>query len=176
MTQKGWSGKVRGNGRMLAGVGGLLLVLAVAAGLAACRPGTNVRLELPPTPQLFGSLPWGMINATYTKGFAKPDPDSPVLAVLRGGNVVSILKRGEQQERQGVAVDYWYQVRMDGQDFWVFGSLLTMFGLEMQARTSAAIIQEKLFGNQAVAALAPPIPAAPAPGASGQPSARPAKP
>jgi hypothetical protein len=148
---------------------GRAAVALLALSFAACNSGTVVRVDLPPTPQLFGSLPWAMVNVTYSKGFSAPDPDTAVIAVLRGGDVVNVLKRGALQERQGSTTDYWYQVKMDDQVFWVFGAQLTMFGLEMQARTSASIIQDKLFGN-------PPPPPAKQAGKDAAASPAPARP
>ena len=126
----------------------LLGLLVPGLLLISCNQANSLRVELPPTPQLFGSLPWGMVNVTYTKGFSLPDTTSGVVAVLRGGDVVSILKRSQQQERQGALIDYWYQVKMDDQVFWLYGNLLTFFGLEMQAKVAASILQDKLFNSE----------------------------
>ena len=124
---------------------GLLSLAVLVLGLAACQRGTNLGVSLPPTPQLFGSLPWGLVNITYSKGFVEPRLDSPVAIVLRGGDVVKILGRSQQQERVGTTVDYWYQVQIDKTTFWIFGNLLSFYGLEMQARTASEIVRDKLF-------------------------------
>lgn len=126
----------------LVAVMGFLAVLALTAG---CRQGTNLGITLPPTSQLFGSLPWGIINVTYTKGFTEPSVDGNVAILLRGGDVVEILSRGSRQEKIGTVSNYWYEVKSGDQKFWVFGNQLNMFGLEMQARTASEIMREKLF-------------------------------
>ncbi len=126
---------------MVAGLGALLL-------LGSCQQGTRMGIELPATPQLFGSLPWGLVNVNYTKGFIHPRLDSAVAIVLRGGDMVKIVDRSQQQERIGSVVDYWYQVEADGVRFWIFGNLLSLYGLEMQAQTASEIVHDKLFKTE----------------------------
>jgi hypothetical protein len=123
----------------------LVAVAAMALLAASCQPGTNLGISLPPTPQLFGSLPWGLVNVTYTKGYAEPSVNSAVAVILRGGDVVKIIARAQQQEKIGVVYGYWYQVELDGRAFWIFGNQLSMYGLEIQARTASELVREKLF-------------------------------
>ena len=135
-----WDFDKGGRGRAVITGAALCLLL-----LSACQQGTKLDIALPPTTQLFGSLPWGLVNVTYTKGFVEPNVDSPVAVVLRGGDVVKILSHSPRQERLVAVVDYWYQVELDKRKFWIFGNLLNLYGLEMQARTASNIVRDKLF-------------------------------
>jgi hypothetical protein len=123
----------------------LFVVAALALLALSCQQGTNLGISLPPTSQLFGSPPWGLVNVTYTKGYAEPSKDSAVAVILRGGDVVKILARAPRTEKIGMVYGYWYQAVLDGQEFWIFGTQLAMYGLEMQARTASELVREKLF-------------------------------
>ena len=47
--------------------------------------------------------------------------DGEVVMKLKDGEVCEVLKKGKQETIKGVA-DYWYKIKYDGKEGWVFGS------------------------------------------------------
>lgn len=120
----------------------------MAAGLTACENADFIRPKLQATPLLMGSNEFGVINASYVKGFAETDLDSLVLTIHRGGDLVTIVKRSVAEEKIDGALNYWYQVRSGEQLSWVFGAWLDQYPMEMQAKTAAVSIREREFMDE----------------------------
>ena len=122
-----------------------IFLIVASLWLFSCTNADFVRPKLPATPDLVGSNPYGVIKVIYAKGYAETNLDAMVLCLFRAGDQVEIVKRSLAQEKINGVLEYWYQVKAQDQLSWVFGSWMDQFPLEIQSKTAAVIIREKVF-------------------------------
>ncbi len=74
----------------------------------------------PPRPELPANQAYILADVLNVRSEPDTEQDNVVFQV-KNGDVVEIVERGEQQAVNGMN-DYWYLVRIDGQEGWIYGA------------------------------------------------------
>jgi hypothetical protein len=106
----------------------------IALSVTGCKRGNeNREIELPITEVLSLKSRWGVITSSHLRLRSKPSVTSQALTTLWRGYVLEILSRKPQKEEIEELFDYWYQIRYDGLQGWVFGAYLELYDTKTQA-------------------------------------------
>ena len=130
--------------RRRGGLAVLSAVLVVGAAALGCQQHeTEERLLLPATTVVATNEVRGIVTAESLRVRAQPSVRAQVLSYLRRGEVVEALRRGEQEERIGGDLGYWFEVTFQGVRGWAFGTHLDRLApgatdAEVNARVKAA--------------------------------------
>ncbi|MBR4158685.1 MAG: SH3 domain-containing protein [Spirochaetia bacterium] len=109
----------------------ILLIFSVFLTLAGCskvnRKAEFPDIRLPLTSDLVISLSYGTPKGDYLRVRENPDQGSKAVEMLWHGNIFEIFtKTGDKEVVDGV-VDYWYMIRTEGIEGWVFGAEIELF-------------------------------------------------
>jgi uncharacterized protein YgiM (DUF1202 family) len=115
---------------------------AAAVALLVCASSCSKKevldnVELPPTPVLSVQSYWGVIESSYLNVREAPSLDARIIAPLRRGYVVEVLKKDTVMETIDDSSDYWYEVAYDGLRGWVFGAYLRLYDSRGKADNAA---------------------------------------
>lgn len=116
----------------------VLIGAFMAVSITGCeKKQENLEIELPVTEVLSLKTEWGVITSSHLRLRNKPSVESQALTTLWRGYVLEIISRKQQKEVVDELFDYWYQIRYDGLQGWVFGAYLELYDTQTQAVTAS---------------------------------------
>ena len=109
----------------------ILLMFSVFLTLTSCSKGSGrtefLDIRLPLTSDLVTSLSYGTPKGDYVRVRENPDQDSKALEMLWHGNIFEIFTKTGDKEVVGDKEDFWYMIRYEGIEGWVFGAEIELF-------------------------------------------------
>ena len=109
----------------------ILLIFSVILALSGCsRAKRNAEfpdIRLPLSSDLVTSFSYGTPKEDYLRVREHPTQGSKPLQMLWHGNIFEIFtKTGDKEVVEGNE-DYWYMIRYEGTEGWVFGAEIELF-------------------------------------------------
>lgn len=109
----------------------ILLIFSVFLTLTGCSRGSRTTefpdIRLPLTSDLVTSLSYGTPKGDYVRVRENPDQGSKALEMLWHGNIFEIFTKTGDKEVVGDKEDFWYMIRYEGIEGWVFGAEIELF-------------------------------------------------
>ena len=109
----------------------ILLIFSVFLALAGCskasRNSAFPEIRLPLTSDLVTSYSYGAPKGDFIRVRENPDQESKALEMLWKGNIFEIFTKTGDKEVVGDKEDYWYMIRYEGIQGWVFGAEIELF-------------------------------------------------
>ena len=109
----------------------ILLIFSIFLALTGCKGGKNTSefpdIRLPLTSDLVTSFSYGTPKGDYLRVRENPDQGSKSLSMLWHGNIFEIFTKTGDKEVVGDKEDFWYMIRYDGIEGWVFGAEIELF-------------------------------------------------
>lgn len=105
-----------------------LLSIMLVIGLVGCsdKSEESGELALPETAVLDVESSWAVITSSHLRLREQPDVEARIVTTLWRGYVLEVLaKQNESAVLEG-ETDFWYHVRYDGLQGWVFGAYLSL--------------------------------------------------
>ena len=106
-------------------------MISVFLALAGCRGGSRNAefpdIRLPLTSDLVTSFSYGTPKGDYLRVRENPDQGSRSIHMLWHGNIFEIFTKTGDKEVIDGKEDFWYMIRSDGIEGWVFGAEIELF-------------------------------------------------
>jgi hypothetical protein len=108
----------------------LLIIAFVLYGIiisnfySCTKSGTYEAIEAPSSPILTEKYSWAVCNTTNMHMYTEPDKKSEILSTIWKASIVEILSRSPKSEVVNEKEQFWYRVRYNELEGWVFGSFL----------------------------------------------------
>lgn len=120
--------------RMIPGAIGLAFLLV----LGACsREEPFQEVELPVTPVLTLRAGWAVASVPYTPVVSTPSFDAAIEGHLRRGEIVEVVAKTNYSVLREGEEYFWFQVRGQGVEGWIYGSQLILTASREQAVNAA---------------------------------------
>ena len=109
----------------------ILLIFSVILALSACskakRNAEFPDIRLPLSSDLVTSFSYGSPKGDYLRVREHPTPGSKSISMLWHGNIFEIFTKTGDKEKVDEQEDYWYMIRYEGTEGWVFGAEIELF-------------------------------------------------
>ncbi|MBO7094381.1 MAG: SH3 domain-containing protein [Spirochaetia bacterium] len=109
----------------------ILLMISVFLVLAGCKGGSRNAefpdIRLPLSSDLVTSYSYGTPKGDYLRVKENPDQGSKSLDMLWHGNIFEIFTKTGDKEMIDGQEDFWYMIRFEGIEGWVFGAEIELF-------------------------------------------------
>lgn len=96
-----------------------------------------IGIDLPPTAVLAKRTRYALIVSSHLRLRTKPEVGAPVKETLWKGAVLEVVSKASQRMVVENQENYWYQVRYDGLQGYVFGAYLNFFTSREAAEDAA---------------------------------------
>ena len=109
----------------------ILLIFSVFLALSGCSKAKRTSefpdIRLPLSSDLVTSLSYGSPKGDFIRVRENPDRDSKAITMLWHGNIFEIFtKTGDSEVIDGIE-DFWYMIKYEGIEGWVFGADIELF-------------------------------------------------
>ncbi len=108
-----------------------MLIFSVFLTLTSCSRGSRKEefpeIRLPLTSDLVTSFSYGTPKGDYIRIRENPDQESDALEMLWRGNIFEIFTKTGDKETVDGKEDFWYMIRYEGIQGWVFGAEIELF-------------------------------------------------
>ncbi|MBO7048185.1 MAG: SH3 domain-containing protein [Spirochaetia bacterium] len=109
----------------------ILLMISVFLVLAGCKGSSRNAefpdIRLPLSSDLVTSYSYGTPKGDYLRVKENPDQGSKSLDMLWHGNIFEIFTKTGDKEMIDGQEDFWYMIRFEGIEGWVFGAEIELF-------------------------------------------------
>ncbi len=109
----------------------ILLIFSVFLTLSSCSKGSRnaefPEIRLPVTSDLVTSFSYGTPKGEYIRIRENPDRNSKAVEMLWKGNIFEIFTKTGDKEVLDGKEDYWYMIKFEGIQGWVFGAEIELF-------------------------------------------------
>lgn len=109
----------------------ILLIFSVFLALTGCTKSKSSsefpEIRLPLSSDLVTSFSYGTPKVDYIRVRENPDQGSKALEMLWRGNIFEIFTKTGDKEVVDGQEDYWYMIKYEGIQGWVFGAEIELF-------------------------------------------------
>lgn len=109
----------------------VLLIFSLFLIICSCSKDKNTSefpaIRLPVTSDLVTSYSYGTPKGDFIRVKETPDQDSHSIEMLWHGNIFEIFTKTGDKEVVDDKVDFWYMIRYEGVQGWVFGAEIELF-------------------------------------------------
>ena len=112
-------------------IAGVFCFLLIA--LSCSRSEGYQEIKIPSSPVLIEKFSWAVCNTTNMHMYSEPDDSSQIISTIWKASIMEILSRSPKQETKYGQEAFWFRVRYNEFEGWVFGAFLQFVPTRGQA-------------------------------------------